>query len=182
VKFKFTFILVICSFLFTSKAFTADTKALTSLYKSGYNSMYHPRYCGRNIEGFLKEAKKRNIDLSNSYVLNIEGGGFLETSGFYTRGKKGERANLGYFHIILLADDMIYDFDMDSPKVLTLNNYVDLQFRPPFEPFKVFGIDYTKNGNPGSWSVEVFDLQDYARGIETTLHKGRLKDFIKNYK
>lgn len=180
-KIKLFLTAFIISLLFVCNiSFAADTKALTSLYKSGYNSMYQPRYCGRNIEGFLKEAKKRNIDLTNSYVLNIKGGGFLETSGFYTRGKKGERANLGYFHIVLLADNMVYDFDLDSPKVLSFPDYVDLQFRPPYEPYKVFGINYTKNGNPGSWTVEILDADQYSKGNEKTLFKGRLKELLKN--
>jgi hypothetical protein len=84
--------------------------------------------CGENIGRLVEEAKNQNLDLEGSYVLKIEGGGFLETSGFYTRSNPNERAMLGYFHYILVADGYVFDFDLNESLVLKLEDYVRLQF------------------------------------------------------
>jgi len=164
--------------LFLSNAHSADIPALKELFQKNFDSYYQPRFCGQNIRRFLEEASMREIDLSNAYVLKIQGGGFLETSGFFTRGNVNEREMLGYFHMILIADDIIFDFDLNRPLVLNKLDYIRLQFTPPHEPYYIFGIDYTKNGAPGNWNVTAFDSKDYSNGKESTLWKSKIKDYI----
>lgn len=164
--------------LFFGSAKAADMPRLTSLFKSNFNNYYQARYCGRNIERLTSEAIKRNIDLSDSYVLKIVGGGFLETSAFYTRDKVNERAMLGYFHMVLVADGMVFDFDLAEPLVLQVEDYFRLQFTPPYEPYKIYGIDYTQNKNPHGYRLTAYDYEDYANGDETVLWESVVRDYI----
>ena len=98
--------LLIALLISLSSAWAADLPQLKKLFTENFDNYYQPRFCGKNTARFVSEAKKRNIDLSNSYVLKIVGGGFWETSGFYTRNNINERAMLGYFHMVLSLMDM----------------------------------------------------------------------------
>jgi len=161
-----------------SSAYSANIPSLKKLFTENFNNYYQQRFCGRNIRRFLEEAKERNIDLSNSYVLKVVGGGFLETSGFYTRGNINEREMLGYFHMILVADDIVFDFDLNESLVLEKEDYIRLQFTPPHEPYFIFGINYSAKGSPGNWNITAFDRKDYTNGDETTLWKMKMKKYI----
>lgn len=164
--------------LLISAVNAADLPALKKLFEKNYNSIYQPRFCGRNTRAFLNEAKKQEIDLSDSYVLKIVGPGFFETSGFYTRSKPNERVHLGYFHMVLVANNHIFDFDLREPLVLDILDYARLQFTPPHEPYTLMGVDYSSKGNPSRWNVTAFDKNDYAKGIETTLWEMKMNQFI----
>jgi hypothetical protein len=172
-------LLIVLAFAFSvSIAQAADTQALKELFKENFNSHYQPRFCGRNINTFINEAKLKNIDLSNSYVLKIVGGGFLETSGFYTRQNTNERVMIGYFHMVLVADGLVFDFDLNEPLVLNTLEYVRLQFTPAYEPYFIFGINYSKKASPGGWNVTAFDYNDYGDNIETELWDMKMKEYI----
>jgi hypothetical protein len=157
---------------------SADIPKLTKLFKQNFDNYYTPRFCGKNTRLFIEEAQKRDIDLSNSYVLKIVGGGFLETSGFFTRTNPNERMMLGYFHMVLVADGKIFDFDLNMPKVLDKEDYVRLQFTPTEKNYTVYGINYLNKGNPSQWDVTLFDTEDYANGIETTVKELKMDKFI----
>src|SRR5690606_10559228 len=122
------FILVFCLFLTHAKA--ADIPALTKLFRTNFNSFYEARNCGKNIERLVEAAHEKRIDLRNAFDLRIVGGGFCETSGFYTRMVINDRAMLGYFHYVLVADNYVFDFDLAEPLVLPFEDYVRLQFSP----------------------------------------------------
>jgi hypothetical protein len=175
---KLRILILLAITIIGSSTHSADIVALKNLYTDNFNNYYQPRFCGKNIRRFLEEASRRNIDLSNSYVLKVVGGGFLETSGFYTRGNINEREMLGYFHMILIADDQVFDFDLNEPLVLEKESYVRLQFTPPHEPYFIFGIDYSAKGSPGDWNLTAFDRKDYTKGDETTLWKMKMKKYI----
>lgn len=170
--------ILISFFLVMGSASAADIPRLKNLFQKNYNNYYQPRYCGRNIERFTSEALRRNIDLKGAYVLKISGTGFLETSAFYTRNKINDRAMLGYFHMVLVADDYVFDFDLAEPLALKVEDYFRLQFTPPYEPYKIFGVDYTQNKNPHGYKLVAFDYQDYARGDETVLWESVVRDYI----
>ena len=141
--FRFKNIIFLCFILLKSTVLAADIESLRKLFVNNFNHYYQPRYCGKNIKRLLSEAQKRNIDLSNSYILKVVGDGFFETSGFYTRAKPNQRAMLGYFHMILVADNMVFDFDLHAPLVLDVRNYIRLQFMPPYEPYIIYNVNYT---------------------------------------
>lgn len=139
----------------------ADVDSLIEFYKQNYRNFYRHRLCGQNIELLLKEAQEDGIDLEGAYVLKIEGSGFLETSGFYSRHGINERTMLGYFHVVLVADNIVFDFDLAGKLTPKLPSYVRLQFTPPYEPFIIFGIKYRALEQLPWWTVTRYEWRDY---------------------
>ncbi len=149
--------IILSLMLLTSVAHAANIPALTILLQKNYNSLYEARNCGKNIERLVQAAHKNRIDLKNAYVLKIVGGGFFETSGFYTRGFPNDRAMLGYFHFVLVADNYVFDFDLHEPLVLPLEDYIRLQFtpQPSSQWMKTMAMDI-----PG-WEMTRYEWMDY---------------------
>lgn len=164
--------------LLSLSSFAADVKSLKNLFQDNYDNFYEQRYCGRNIQRLLTNAKAKNIDLTSAYVLKIAGGGFLETSGFYTRTDPNERAMLGYFHMILVADGYVFDFDLYEPLVLKLEDYIRLQFTPAYLPYVIWGINYIPQKELANWKVTRFEWSDYAVGKEKATWEKYMKDFV----
>lgn len=160
------------------QAAAADLSVLTRLFEDHYNSLYTPRFCGQNIARFIQLAKNKKMNLSHSYVLKIMGAGFFETSGFYTRGKTQERAMLGYFHMVLVADGRVFDFDLAEPLVLKLEDYVRLQFTPPYEPFHIWGKDFVARKELPWWKVTAFSTHEYAQGREEVLWSKKVGELV----
>lgn len=150
-------------FFISVSSFGADLNKLSILYQNNFNNFYEPRFCGENISRLLVEAQKQNIDLSNSYVLKVVGAGFLETSGFYMRNEPNNRKMLGYFHYVLVADNYVFDFDLHEPLVFLLEDYVRLQFTPPYEPFIIWGVKYDSMKELSHWSVIRYEVNEYLR-------------------
>jgi opacity protein-like surface antigen len=173
---KFLIILLL-SLLTLSQALAADLKSLTTLFKQNYDNFYQPRYCGRNTARLVSEAHKRKIDLSNSYVLKIVGGGFWETSGFYTRNNINERAMLGYFHMVFVADGYVFDFDLDEPLVLKMDDYFRLQFTPPY-PFNFYGGEARTKSELKGWTLTRYEWPDYIKNIEKPTWVKKLRDIM----
>jgi hypothetical protein len=153
--------IILFLFLFSVLSHAADLNALSGLFQQNFDTFYRPRLCGQNISRLIFEATKKNIDLTNSYVLKIEGEGFLETSGFYTRKAINEREMLGYFHFVLVADGYVFDFDLAEPLILKLEDYIRLQFTPAYEGYTVFGIHYRPLEQLPGWTVGHFELKSY---------------------
>lgn len=164
--------------LTTSTAQAADVQKLTQLFQENFNAFYEPRMCGRNTARFVGAAQKLNIDLSNSYVLRLVGGGFWETSGFYTRNSTTERDMLGYFHMVFVADNYVFDFDLHEPLVLPLEDYIRLQLTPSTENSGIWGKSYKPHLELPGWEMTRYKTEDYAKNIETILDKTKLKDFV----
>ncbi len=171
-------ILILLHILLSTNTFSADIPKLKKLFIEHFNNYYTPRFCGKNTELFLQEALKRNIDISNSNVLKIVGGGFLETSGFYSRQKPNERVLLGYFHMVLMADGKIFDFDLKEPLVLDTIDYIRLQFTPKKRPYYIFGINYLEKNNPHDWKLTFYDALDYSQRKETVLKEMKIKELV----
>ncbi len=124
---------IVCTVLFICGLLpcqAADLPALQSLFYHDYNDLYVPRFCGQNIERFLRLAEERSIDLEGSVVVRISGQGFFETSSFFGRGSPNRRQNLGTFHFILVAEGHVFDFDLHVPVVLREPDYFRLQLTP----------------------------------------------------
>lgn len=165
--------------LFSSSALAADVKALTNLFQKNHDSFYAYAQCGANIARLVEAARAENIDLSNSYVLNVVGAGFLETSGFYTRGQQNKWKMLGYFHVVFVADGYVFDFDLDEPLVLKLEDYIRLQFTPPVDPFKVGGNINFKSTDLKYWTATAYETKSYnlhSQPIE--IWKSKLTDLV----
>lgn len=155
----------IFSLVTISQTFAADVKAIERLFKENYDSFYQPRYCGKNTQRLVSEAHKRKINLSNSYVMKIVGGGFWETSGFYTRNNINERAMLGYFHMVFVADGYVFDFDLDDPIVVKLEEYFRLQFIPP-SASDFYGGEARTISELKGWTITRYEWADYIKNIE----------------
>lgn len=80
---------------------------------------------------------------------------------------------LGYFHYILVADNYVFDFDLAHDKPVELKSYIRLQFTPPYEPFEIYGINYSENKNPENWELNMYDIKHNL--IVTT----KFNEFIK---
>lgn len=173
--FKF---LLLLNFIMTFSTSAADLPAMIEFYKANYQKFYQQRFCGRNIEQLISNALKEGIDLSHSYVLKIEGAGFFETSGFYTRSAKNQRDMLGYFHIVFVADNYVFDFDLADRLVVSLENYVRLQFTPPYEPFYIFGVSYLAQNQLPWWKVTAFETTSYISNKPIILWSKKLGDVI----
>ncbi|MFY7994109.1 MAG: hypothetical protein ACOVP4_12500 [Bacteriovoracaceae bacterium] len=169
---------LLIAFLITlSSAWPADLPQLKKLFTENFDNYYQPRLCGKNTARLASEAKKRNIDLSNSYVLKIVGGGFWETSGFYTRNNINERAMLGYFHMVFVADGYVFDFDLDDPLVLKMDDYFRLQFTPPY-PFNFYGGEARTKSELKGWTLTRFEWADYIKNIEKPTWIKKLSEAI----
>ncbi len=169
----FIFLMLILNF----NTYSANIKALAKLYKNSFNTIYQPRFCNKNIKKFLEIAIEKDIDLENAYVLKVEGLGFLQTSGFFTRTDPNKRVNLGYFHFVLIADDYVFDFDLHEPLVLSLNKYIKLQFTPRTTDQEViFGINYKSNGNPDKWEASLIEVQDFLNSSSAPIWTGKFEE------
>lgn len=164
--------------LATSTAKAADVEQLSQLFQNNYNSFYQPRMCGQNTVRLIQAAQNLNIDLSNSYVLKIVGGGFWETSGFYTRNKPNDRDMLGYFHMVLVADNYVFDFDLNEPLVLPLEDYIRLQFTLPDDSKTFFAKSFKPRQELPGWEMTRFYTEDYAKNKETIIDRMKLKDLV----
>lgn len=169
--------IILFSILTLSQAFAADVKSLERVFKENFDSFYQPRYCGRNTARLVAEAQKRKIDLSHSYVLKIVGGGFWETSAFYSRNNINERVMIGYFHMVFVADGYVFDFDLDEPLVLKLQDYIKLQFAPP-APYDFYRGEERTKSELKSWSVTAFKTEEYAKNKEIVLWQKKLGDIV----
>jgi hypothetical protein len=160
-------------------AAAADIRKIESVYATHFEDFYEPRFCGRNIARLIQAAQDQKISLKGAYVLKIEGAGFFETSGFYTRTAPNEREMLGYFHVILVAGDRVMDFDLHEPLVLDIQEYIRLQFTPPEEkPMVIFGVPYRAREELKWWTVTRFEIDDFLRESKRATWKKKLGEYV----
>lgn len=171
---------LIMSLMLSFSTFAADIPALKKLFLDNYSNFYVPRNCGGNVGRLIEAAERENINLQGAYALNITGAGFLETSGFFTRsGKINDRAMLGYFHVVMVADGYVFDFDLAKPLVLPIEDYVRLQLTPPTIPFKIGSIQYDPRNEFPWWTVERFEWKRYITEAQPkATWKKKMTEFI----
>lgn len=170
--------LVIFTLLLSQPTRAADLPALKKLFTENYNSLYRERFCGENIVNFIKLAQERGIDIEGSYALKIVGAGFFETSGFYTRTNPNERAMLGYFHFVFVADNHVIDFDLGEPLVPSLEDYIRLQFTPAREPYVLYGVKYDALNQLNHWTLTRIEAAPCARGLTDATWIQPLKNVV----
>jgi len=161
-----------------TKVNAANLPALKALFIETYDSHYIHGMCGKNVYEFVAEAKRQKINLEKTYVAKIIGSGFLETSGFYTRFEKNKRSMLGYFHMVFIADGHVFDFDLALQDALPLHEYVRLQFTPPYQPYRIFGVLFDPVLDFPWWEVTRYELDDYLDGIEKPTWKMKMSEFV----
>lgn len=178
----------------------ADLSALTQEFAAHFNDYYIPRFCGRTIMRFIDESQKKNIDLSGAYVLMIEDSGFWGTNAFFGREVIDDRRPLGDFHIVLVAEGKVFDFDLHRPIVLPVEDYFRLQFTPPKDPYYLYPekkeglfntvselsylklsrielVDFPKPGKPiRAWTKTLHDAYD----VDAIMKRKRLDIVLKH--
>jgi hypothetical protein len=183
-KFNFLTIITRLSFVFVigvglaRNIQAANLPALQDYFRQNSEAIYVPRYCGQNVQQLVQGAQSAGIDLSGAYVLKIVGTGFLETSGFYTRTKPQDRSMLGYFHYVLVAENHVFDFDLHELLVLSLEDYIRLQFTPPYLPFRVFGMNYDPAEELKYWKVSRYEVSAVTGGSFTPTWERHLSQFV----
>lgn len=172
--------LSLCLFLLfvTTLASAADVRRLKEVFVDNFDRFYEWRMCGKNIHTLVTEAQRLKIDLKNAYVAKIEGAGIWETSGFYTRGEINKRSMLGYFHVILVADGYVFDFDLAEPLVLKIEDYFRLQFTPPHEPYMHYGTLYDAKVQLPRWSVTRYETQSYLLDQAPVTWKKSVREYL----
>lgn len=146
----------------------ADLHSLNKLFSQNYNTLYEARMCAKNVERFVSLSLQHKINLENTYILKVTGSGFLETSGFYTRQNPNHWKMLGYFHYVFVADGYVFDFDLDEPLVLPLQDYIRLQFTPPYEPYYALGNVEFKIASLKFWKAQKFSVHDFINKTIST--------------
>jgi hypothetical protein len=123
-------------------------------------------------------ARDRKIDLNGAYILKIQGAGFFETSGFYTRTAPHEREPLGYFHVVMVADGHVFDFDLHEPLALGVEDYIRLQFTPAKEPTLIFGVHYRAREELKWWTVTRIEIEDLIKHTNRATAVMKLGEYV----
>jgi hypothetical protein len=125
-------------------SFGSAVAGASSVLKQEFGSTYYTHYragrCGENTADLAKRGLAVGVDLSGAYAVVITNGGYM-LSTTYRRGA-GEKlatpvhdikfspgiANF-YFHVALLKDGEIYDFDFGNhPEVMPIKDYIRRMF------------------------------------------------------
>lgn len=62
--------------------------------------------------------------------------------------------------------------------ILKLEDYIRLQFTPPYEPFTIWGIDYRGAEQLPSWTATRYEWPDYIKGKEVKTWEKPFSKFI----
>ena len=153
---KFLFFIL----LFTQVTFAADLPRLQKLFQENFRTLYVPNKCGTNIDKFVKLADKERIDLTNSYVAVLENPGFWNLQAFGARGLKPGDRQPWYFHVILIADDKVLDFDFgNSPRVIPFKTWVKEMFVPKGK----VDVPYDYKKDLPYFEFDYYEVHDYLR-------------------
>lgn len=158
---KFILLLLLAS-QFT---FAADLPRLRKVFQDNYNTLYTPRACGKNIDKLVKLADANKIDLTNSYYVVLNNPGFWMLQAFSARGLKyGDRQSWS-FHVILVADNYVFDFDFNNrPTVVPFNTYIKEMFVPKAK----VDIPYDFKQDLPYFEFDFYDVRDYLKAQGST--------------
>lgn len=107
---------------------------LKQLFTENFYTIHRPGFCGQNIMNFLKLADEKGIDLRGAEIINVDGGWvaplYVRNEGYAPKvpGPAGLTHQPGekffYFHIFLVFEGHVYDFDYgNSPVMPKINEY-----------------------------------------------------------
>lgn len=127
-----------------SNAHAADLDGFSTLFAQHYKgSFYKQNKCGENIETLIRVALKQGIDVSGAELIYLENTGSwnfglidahrAREQGPFVDPEVREERKPGQtnweFHIFLLVEGRVLDFDFDNqPKILPLNQYIPEMF------------------------------------------------------
>jgi hypothetical protein len=132
-------------FLVSGVCPAADLSGLKALFQQEFLQGYEEGKCGLNIDGFVKKAAQKKIDLTCALLVHVEGGG--DVSAKFARSRTSEPTKRTWFHhYIMIAPpnrqckssgyalrgtDSVIDFDFgNSPRVLPLKEYLETMWVP----------------------------------------------------
>lgn len=171
---KYLFLLL----LVTQASFAADLPKLQKIFRDNFSNFYTPRMCGKNIDQFVRAADAQRIDLTNSYVMMIESPGFWTLQGFNVRGLKQDQRQPWGHHVVLVADDYVFDFDFtNQPRVVPFVKY----FKEMFVPKGKIDINYDFSRDIPDYDITLFASHDYLKhssSKNTPKRVYRLKNLI----
>jgi hypothetical protein len=154
-----------------AEALAADVPGLRSLFEASFRSSYEVRHCGRNIDRFLRSAQAQGLNLQGAHYVKLTGSGFFELPPLQRRGSSAPGVfmadGLWYFHVILVADGMVFDFDFTNrPRVLPVVDYLREMFVPPGSVVQHWGMTIRYPEIMQSWSAETLSAEDYLESNE----------------
>ncbi len=162
---------IFCAVALLSSSGSLASPPLVRLFSERFHSGYRAGRCADNIEGLLHAARSRGIRLSDAWIIRIENQGFSafglvnaeharQAGGRIWESSSPEfhpgEANW-YFHVILLADGLVFDFDyFNAPTVHPVARYFETMF-----------LNESMTPEPGRMNVgRKAKLRDYRLTIE----------------
>lgn len=174
VHMKYLFLIL----LFSQTTFAADLPKLQTLFKNNFSTFYVSRQCGKNIEKLIKAADAQKIDLTNSYVVSIVNPGFWPLQAFNARGYKQDQRQSWGHHVVLVADNQVFDFDFtNQPRMVPFNKY----FKEMFVPKGKIDINYDFKRDVPDFIIDLYASHDYIKhngSNSTPKQTYKLKDLI----
>lgn len=187
--FRLFFIYFLVSCFFQTSLWAADLTRLKKLFENTWTSNYVERYCGLNIENLVSKAMDENIDLEGVEIVGLKDQGgwmFGMVNALQARGatRLGAGESNWYFHVFLLVDGKILDYDFtEAPKVLSFNEYMHEMYLPKE---KWNDLKY-KESKMKLYEFEFYPAEDYiyrlrARQSRSEIAKKiKLKDYMPGF-
>jgi hypothetical protein len=149
-------------FLLLLPLHSSFASTLKQLFSENFYTIHKAGYCGQNILNFLKVADEKGIDLRGAEIINVDGGWvsplYVRNGGYTPKipGKAGvtfaPSEKLYYFHIFLIHEGHVYDFDYgNTPVVPKIGEY--------FKKMWLTGKDRDK-----TLSLKAYDATEYLQG------------------
>ena len=145
---------------------SAIATTLKKLFTENFYTIHRPGYCGQNILNFLKLADEKGVDLRGAEIINVDGGW---VSPLFVRNQRGEpEERYFYFHIFLIHEGHVYDFDYgNTPVVPKIGDYFKKMWitgkeRDRFLYLKTFDATEYLQGKPMPKDAPSFQLLKFA--------------------
>lgn len=152
---KILIILLFCQF--------AHGANLDEIFEQFYfSNKISSRHCGQNINNFVKELERNNIETSNVKVLEItapgNGWGFGNVVALNSRwGKEldGHRVQNWGFHVVAVIENRVYDFSFNTfPIAPDFETYIEQMFVAQ-NPILLYGSSFRISGQGPGFTPEI---------------------------
>jgi len=175
--------------IFQASALAADIKALKKLFESTWTTNYVEGRCGLNIENLVSKAMDENIDLSGAQIIGLKDiGGWMFGMVNAVQAREATRFGPGetnwYFHVFLLAEGMVFDYDFtNSPRIININEYMHEMYLPK-EKWK--DLKY-KESKMKLFELELYPAEDYLYRLRARQSRSevatkiRFKDYMPSF-
>lgn len=166
----------------TQSATAADVSRIREMFQREFYSSYEEGKCGLNIDGFIKKADARGIDLSCVKLVHVSDyGGTLHA--YHARDPRGIPQSRAWFHhyialipttnhcrfgdYSLRPTDLVLDFDYgNSPRLDSLKKYLEAMLVPA----RIHGnkVAVSKHLDMGLAKFQILDAERYLKAIAET--------------